>query len=407
MAVASRFRVNLPAVELRQVVSAIVVTAGVFVACTHVESGKPPSVDLQDGGSGGEASRDPGSSAGDGGDAHGGEQSSQGGAPAGVELSIWPTYAADPEQSSDAQAVFAAVSVLSAGARTLTLAERWDELSGATGSPRALAWNRLDAMVKPYRDKNGGVAFCIDVVDRQHSAWPFTNPLGSAAARDAMHRTIDEVYARFAAQLTHFCFGYEVDRYLSVASSAEASDLLDFLKDSVRYAQEHKAHSERIAVGVAVTLDALTDPDNAKAPWLLGDEAIAVYDPLSAGKLKPATSGADEIGSALDALADGSGLPLALWEVGYPSSAGSTEKAQRDYFKALFGLVGERRDHISFVSVFGLSDRTASVCDEEAALFGDDPGSLRSQARCSMGLRADASSKLAWPAVLSALATYR
>jgi hypothetical protein len=264
-------------------------------------------------------------------------------------------------------------------------------------------------MVKPYRDKNGNVAFCIDVVDRQQSAWPFTNSLADAAAREAMHRTIDEVYARFAAQLTHFCFGYEVDRYLSVASSSEASSLLDFLKDSVAYARQHVAHTERIAVGVAVTLEALSNPKNADAPWLLGDEAIAVYDPLVKGELKLPASGADEIGSALDALANGSGLPLALWEVGYPSSAGSNQKAQREYFNDLFGLVGERRDHISFVSVFGLSDRLASDCDAEAALFGDEAGDrgLRSEARCSMGLRAETTTKLAWPTVLSALAQYR
>jgi hypothetical protein len=263
-------------------------------------------------------------------------------------------------------------------------------------------------MVKPYRDKNGNVAFCIDVVDRQQSAWPFTNSLADAAAREAMHRTIDEVYARFAAQLTHLCFGYEVDRYLSVASSSEGSNLLDFLKDSVGYARQHAAHTERIAVGVAVTLDALSNPKNADAPWLLGDEAIAVYDPLGKSELKSPASGADEIGSALDALANGSGLPLALWEVGYPSSAGSNQKAQREYFNDLFELVGERRDHISFVSVFGLNDRLTSDCDAEAALFGDEAGdrSLRSEARCSMGLRADAN-KLAWPTVLSALAQYR
>ncbi|HVY31291.1 MAG TPA: hypothetical protein VHB79_32265 [Polyangiaceae bacterium] len=395
--------------ELRQVASAIVVTTGLFAACTQIKDSSPPGVDLQDGGSGGDTSGQPGSAAGDGGDGHAGEPSSDGGAPAGVELSIWPTYAADPQQASDAQAVFAAVSVLSAGATTLTLAERWDELSGATGSPRTLAWNRIEAMAKPYRDKDGNVAFCIDVVDRQQSAWPFKNSLAEAAAREAMHRTIDELYARFAAQLTHLCFGYEVDRYLSVASSSDAGNLLDFLEDSVAYARQHVAHTERIAVGVAVTLGALSDPKNADAPWLLGDEAIAVYDALARGNdgLKSPASGAEELGDALDALANGSGLPLALWEVGYPSSAGSNQKAQREYFNDLFALVGERRDHISFVSVFSLNDRLVSDCDAEAARFGDEPGSLRSEARCAMGLRADGANKLAWPTVLSALARYR
>jgi hypothetical protein len=414
MAARSHFRGNLAAVELRQVAFVIAVTAGLFAACTHVKTGNPPSVAIGDGGTAGEGSGQPGSPAGAGGDGMGGEETSSAGAPASVEMSIWPTFAADPEQARDAQAVFASVSVLSAGATTLTLAENWNELSGATGSPRTLAWSRLDAMVKPYRDRNGSVAFCIDVVNRRDPAWPFTTLLAFDAARQAMHRTIDEVFARYAAQLSHLCFGYEVDRYLAQASSDDADALLALLKDAVAYAREHPAHGEALAVGVAVTLGALSDPHNAAAPWLLGDEAVAVYDPLSddAAELKPPSSGAEEIASALDALAEGSGLPLALWEVGYPSAAGSSEKAQRQFFDGVFELLGKRPDHISFASVFALNDRAASDCDAEARAFGDDAAgaALRSEARCSMGLRAEqdqTAGKLAWSTVLSALAQFR
>lgn len=339
-----------------------------------------------------------------------GEQSSSGGAPAGIELSLWPTFRADPEQSRDAQAVLASVAALSAGATTLTLAERWDELSGATGSPRALTWSRLDAMVKPYRERSGNVALCINVVDRAQPAWPLTGELDADLARQAMHRTVDEVFTRYAQQLSHLCFGYEVDRYLAAVSDKEATRLVDFLSDAVSYAQHHAARTERLKVGVAVTLGALADADAGTAAWLLGDEAVGVYDPVDGAALKPPASGAAELDSALGVLAEAS-LPLAVWEVGYPSGAGSSEKQQRQYYEDLLALLDERREQLSFVSMYGLDDRAAGDCNAEALRYGDDALAAstqqRSAARCSMGLRAEAGPKLAWQAALAALARYR
>lgn len=382
-----------------------------FAACTRLETGNPTSVALGDGGTGGEGTGDPGSLAGDGGAGLAGEHSSGGATPSGIELSLWPTFRADPEQSRDAQSVLASVAALSIGATTLTLAERWDELSGATGSPRAVTWSRLESMVKPYRERNGNVALCINVVDRTQPAWPGgaeAANLDVEPARLAMHSTIDEVYKRYAQQLSHLCFGYEVDRYLATVDGDAASQFLDLLSDAVSYAQRTRPPTAPVKVGVAVTLGALTDADVAKAPWLLGDEAVGVYDPLQAGALKPPPSGAEEIDSALGVLGAVS-LPLALWEVGYPSSAGSTEKRQQQYYEDLLTLIDARREQLSFVSLYGLDDRAASDCDAEAARFGDEAAAvpLRSQVRCSMGLRADGVPKLAWPSALSALSRYR
>jgi hypothetical protein len=398
-------------VELRQVVLIATLGATGFAACTRLETGNPPSVALGDGGTGGEGTGDPGSLAGDGGGGFAGEHSSGGAAPSGIELSLWPTFRADPEQSRDAQSVLASVAALAVGATTLTLAERWDELSGATGSPRAVTWSRLESMVKPYRERNGNVALCINLVDRTQPAWPGgTAPanLNVEAARQAMHSTIDEVYKRYAQQLSHLCFGYEVDRYLATVKEDAAAQFLDLLTDAVSYAQNHRPPTAPVKVGVAVTLGALTDAEATKAPWLLGDEAVGVYDPLAAGALKPPASGAEEIDSALGVLSDVS-LPLALWEVGYPSGADSTEKRQQQYYDELLTLLDARREQLSFVSLYGLDDRAASDCDAEAPRFGDDAAAvpLRSQARCSMGLRADGVPKLAWPSALSALARYR
>src|ERR1041384_5777291 len=190
----------------------------VFGACTRVQTSEPPpSIPISEAGAGGEPGGGSGALAGASGDGSGGDYVPAGGTPGSIGVGVWPTFAADPNQSDDVQAALAAISALSLGATTLPLAERWDALSSATGSPRSLTWQRLDAMTQPYRDRNGGIALCIGVVDRQAEAWPLADDLGSDAASAAIERTIDEVYTRYAAHLTHLCFGYEVDRYWAQA----------------------------------------------------------------------------------------------------------------------------------------------------------------------------------------------
>jgi hypothetical protein len=401
-------------VELRHFVFVVALVGSAFAACTRVDVASPSSnAPFNDGGFAGESEGGSGSVAGAGGDGSAGERQVAGGAPGAVELGVWPTFAADPPQSRDAQAVLASVSALSLGATTLPLAERWDSLSGATGSPRTLTWNRLDAMTKPYRDRNGNIALCIGIVDRELPAWPVISELGSDDAAAAMERTVDEVYARYAGQLSHLCFGYELDRYLATATSAEQKTMLGFLKHSIAYASQHPLRSPKTAIGAAITLGALALPDPLPLDDLsLSDEVVAVYDPLDAGgKLKAPEAVADEVALALARLSSQApALPLALFEVGYPSGAatGSTEKKQKRFYDALFGLLETRRDEISFVGVFGLGDRAAADCDAEATSFGgsSDEKALRALVRCSMGLRAD-HHKLAWSSVVSAISSYR
>jgi hypothetical protein len=404
-------------VALRYFISWLVAVAGVTGACTRVEMADPsPGVTLGDGGMGGESGGGAGSLAGHGGDGSGGEYVEPGGAPGSIELGIWPTFAADPSESRDVQAVLAAVSTLSRGSSTLPLAERWDQLSGATGSPRALTWNRLDAMTQPYRDRGDGLALCIGLVDREQPAWPFAGDLDSDAARSAIDRTIDEVFARYGASLSHLCFGYELDRYLASASADERASLLVLLTHAVDYASHHPRRRRNTAIGTALTLEGLVDSDAAELA--LGDEAVGVYDVLDdEAALKPPTSVVDEVTAALAALeaAPGPRRRLTLFEVGYPSAAdvGSSEKLQRKYYDALFGLLDTRRDALGFVGIYGLDDRAAADCEAEALLFSDsadpDVAAAWASARCSMGLRAEPAEtdKLVWPDIAAVLSRFR
>ena len=409
--------------KLTQLAISLVLVASAFAACTRVEAANPsPGVSLADGGSGGQPADGAGSLAGASGDGQGGQYVSSAGAPNAIDVGVWPTFVSDPQQSSDVQAVLASVTALSIGASTLPLAERWDELSGATGSPRAVAWSRLDAMTQPYRDHDGMVALCIGIVDRQASAWPEGVDLATDAASSAIERTIDEVYLRYATHLSHLCFGYEVDRYLAKASSSAQKRLLTFLAHAVDYASHHPLRTARTAIGTAITLGALLGTNAAAVDkLLLGDEVVAVYDPLdAAATLKPPESVADEVTTALQTLAAAPGptRPLTLFEVGYPSArdAGSSEKAQKRYYDALFGVLDSNRQGVAFVGAFGLGDRAATDCELEAAGFGGTPAeqARRAVMRCSMGLRADTAGdppvttdKLAWPSVVAAVSRYR
>lgn len=386
---------------------------GALWACTRVESpDSPPGVSLE-GGFGGEAEGGSSSLAGMGLGGAGDETPSFGGAPSSIDVGLWPTFAASPDQPSDAAAVLAGVAALSAGSGTLPVYARWDALSGGAGSPRVQEWALLDALVGPYRERGKDLALCVGIVDRLEPAWPFSQALDSQEAVAALERTIDEVFARYAPQLSHLCFGYEVDRYLSEASASDGQLLVAFLRRAVDYAARlasRSPRSPRTALGVALSLDAVARGVDLER-LALGDEVVAVYDPLDASaNLKPAGSVADELAAALAALpsAGGETMPLTLFEAGYPSAAaaGSSETEQRRYYQALFAALEARASAVTFVGLFGLGDRAAGDCREEAASFG---GFVEERAlvRCSMGLRAETGPKLAWPSVASALSRYR
>lgn len=412
------FRAILRSVQLRQLALSFVVAGASFAACTHVEEAGPPAkVPIASGGFAPDP-RGPGSEMGEGGAAGSGEPSGPGGAPAEIELALWPTFPLDPKQSADAQAVEAAVAALSSGSATLPVAERWDALSGATGSPRLVTWARLDAMTKPYRDRGDSLALCVAIVDRDDPAWPVSVELDAEAATSAMRRTIDEIFARYAGQLTHLCFGYELDRYLARVPRSTQRQLLGFLQASIDYASAHPMRGSRTAIGTAITLDALTQPTDVPLDELLiGDEVVAVYDPLDRrAQLKSPASIPGELSAALETLASRPGvrLPLSVFELGYPSGedVGSSEDDQRDFYQRLFGALGASHDGFGFLGLFGLADRALPECEAEAAHFGGSSAelSLRAGVRCSMGLRAETTGptqKLAWESVLSALSRYR
>lgn len=404
--------------QLGQLALSVVLVGAIFAACTRVEEPGPPAkVSLASGGYGGEP-LGPGVPIGGGGDAAAGAPSSPGGAPTAVELGLWPTFPTDAARPFDVQAVEASVAALSSGSKTLPLVERWDALSGATGSPRLVTWTRLDAMSRPYRERGANLALCIGIVDRQEPAWPVTGELDTEAARAAMQRTIDEIFVRYAGQLTHLCFGYELDRYLSRVSRAAQRRLLQFLRESIDYASVHPMRGSRTAIGAAITLDALAGPTEAPLDeLLLGDEIVAVYDPLDrSAQLKKPESIAEELAAALETLAStpGAALPLSVFELGYPTSpdVGASEDAQAEFYAALFDALGARRDSLEFLGISGLADRDAAECEAEAARFGGNKAAqaARARVRGSMGLRAEAIGpvdKPAWEHVLAAFSRYR
>lgn len=404
-------------------------TAALSGACTRLEVvDNRPNAPLGEGGAAGEGRGGFGSVAGEAVAGDGGAGVTPGGAPGAASFGLWPTYAAPP-QESEVAAVLAAVSALSAGSRSLPLHERWDELSGATGSPRAVTWRRLDAMVAPYREREGKVAFCIDVVDRAQPAWPFSGELDQQAARDALLSTINEVFSRYASHLSLLCFGYQLDRYLAHAEPAQQAALLDLLTYGVSVANSHPQRSrERTAIGVALSLESLV----GEPPELsqLGDAVVAVYDALDAdGELKPPESSAEEVDQLVQALAEREPepRPIVLLEAGYPSAkaAGSSEKAQRDHVTSLLAALDRSGGAVKSVFLNGLSDRSADACVTEARSFYPPSGegepdapdapdadedalaeavTARAVARCSMGLRAEnASPKLAWAPAVRAL----
>jgi hypothetical protein len=371
---------------------------------------------LSGNGSGGTSQSDAGSGgdAGRGGEGEGGDGVSLGGAPATEELGLWPTFATREGDDVDADAVLAAASALSVGSSTLPLYVRWNDLATNNGSSLTPALLRLDALIQPYRDQGKRVALCLGIVDRAQPAWPFSVPLAEADPGPAVERTIDELLARYGDVLSHLCFGYEVDRYLQQASQGDGQHLNELLQHAVAYAQG--AVLPGTAVGVAVTLEAVATAAVALDDLPRGDEIVAVYDPLlSDGSLQEPGAVTDQLGAALDQLAesDAPRLPLALFEAGYPAAS---EEAQREFFEALFATLEAHTEELSFIGLFGLGDRSAASCDAEALSYGDSSAALRaarSLARCSIGLRASPTPgaaprpRLAWPLALSALSRYR
>jgi hypothetical protein len=417
------FRVILPRVSpLRGIIVGLWL-AGAYAACSRVEVVDPlADAAIGGGGAGGEQHGGSGSLAGENASGEGGTSPTSGGAPAFVDVALWPTYSSNASNDGT-QAVLAAVTALSAGSLTLPIHARWNELVGATGSPRAVAWQRLDALTKPYRDRDGKIALCIDIVDRTLEAWPFMGELDLQSGQEVMERTLDLVFARFGGQLSLVCFGYELDRYLELATEKQHAQLVAILKEAVRYATGHSLRGQA-KVGVALTLGAVASASDVYDELSLGDEVVAVYDPLAGNELKAPDAVATELASALDTIArhDEQARPLALFEVGYPTSSTleSSEQQQVAYFDALMGALDGARDSVDFVGLFGLDDRAPAACDTEARLFGTPDDATpeeqalwvekRAAARCSMGLRAETDDpdhvKAAWPRALAALSRY-
>lgn len=101
--------------------------------------------------------------------------------------------------------------------------------------------------------------------------------------------------------------------------------------------------------------------------------------------------------------------PLALVEVGYPSSAylGSSEQTQAELVKVLFEAVDQRREGLEMVSYYTVFDESREVMELIAdALYGPEPSGPRTsfvEWTTSLGLRTEqGQDKPGWPAFVDA-----
>ena len=100
------------------------------------------------------------------------------------------------------------------------------------------------------------------------------------------------------------------------------------------------------------------------------------------------------------------GRPVALIEVGYPSSPllGGSEDAQAVFYGSLFAALDSRRASFPVVVASRLHDLDEAACAAEGAELGEEDPLVLAY-RCSTGVRSSADApKLAWTSVLAGAA---
>lgn len=322
-----------------------------------------------------------------------------GAAPSPVRVGVTPVpvYAAGFEPTvSDELA--AHLQGLSAGARAVTLSERWDVLQDETGEFTA-RWEELDRIVDLYPEGSTAFLFSLRVVEGRQDARPEFAQDGWEQRETIMRieDVVNEVLARYGDKLFYFSLGFQIDAYLSAVQGTERTQFLSFARHVLDYVSAHNQRPDAMRAGVSLSLAALVES--------LGDEASELQGLLEASDVLMLThlaldvdfsaAAPERLSAALTELLsmssgdDGNGKDLVLEQVGYPSSelAGATQEQQASFYDNLFSTLRERRERIPFVSVYALNDLSQERCESEASFYSESPNESLQSALCSMGLR--------------------
>jgi hypothetical protein len=304
---------------------------------------------------------------------------------------------ADPDASADD--VEAAVSTFAIGASVFATKRTWastDADGFALDAKLAGAGCSSTAACRP-------TALTIAVVDGLRDGRPpdlADEPWASDASKDALDASIDAAMEALGPSLAFLAIGARVDRWVA-EHDEDAEELQDLLAHAIDRALDHPDARDDLLVGVGLSRQgALADGGQARTLRELGNATMASLFPglhdLAAGTEVPSPG---SIALDLDALDDvDPGRPVALVEVGYPSSelVGGSDEAQGLFLDSLFEALGSRRASFPLVVVSRLHDLGGDACNGEGIELGEEEELVLAY-RCSTGARdEDGEPKAAW-----------
>jgi hypothetical protein len=335
-----------------------------------------------------------------------------------VRFGIMPAPRSDDGGVTAVNQKLALFESLSAGSRAQSVVRRWDLLFDGPTTPAVQPWLELSSISSILHDSGASMLFCLALVDRTLDARPKGSTAGwnDAITRTALEAAIDRVFSEFGDELGVLSLGNDIDRYLAKVDAGERNDLLALVTHGLDYAKNHPKRPPATVVGVTLTSTGLS-AGGAELGALVAasDVAVVSYYPLDATfEAEPPSL----VGADLDALAaaltpdggDGqAGKPIVVQELGYPSATenGSSAAQQNAFYQALFQAIASRRDRFPFLTLNGLYDPPASVCQAEAGALGAPANTAAIASRCSLGLRtSDGTAKPAHASVLAGLAAF-
>lgn len=297
-----------------------------------------------------------------------------------------------------AREVEAAASTFAIGGSVFATKRTWRAASEATFLQDA----QLAAAGCPSPDCRPAV-LTLAVVDGLLDGRPEAlggEPWSSEASFDAMDESIDAAMNALGPILTFLAIGARVDRWLEEHED-DAGDLEALLAHAVERARDHPSAREDLLVGIGLSREgALSTTVPATDLRAIGNATmVSLFPGLHDVADSTVVPSPGSIALDLDAIDDvDPGRPVALIEVGYPSSeeVGADDEAQGLFFDALFGALATRRESFPLVVVSRLHDLGAAACAAEG-LGLDEEEELVLAYRCSTGVRDDSGqAKPAW-----------